>query len=251
MAPVDRGGQGLLAGHDGAGTAGEQPEPVVELGGDALGGQLPAAGRGQLDRERDAVEAMADLGDGGRVGVAHRRTTAGPGGPVRRTGRRRRTATAPGRRRGLRARAAHRRDPPGDLARARRAVRGWWPAPTSTDSPQEIRDQLRARGDQVLAVVEDEQRRLVAELDRQLIDDGRRQDLTSAERGQRGATDRARIGQRVPARPTTRRRDTGRVPRPRRRGRGGSCRRPPNRSASPAARRQQAAHARRSRRPGR
>ena len=61
VAPVDRGGQGLLAGHHGAGAAGQQPEAVVELGGDALGGQLPAAGGGQLDGERDAVEAVADL----------------------------------------------------------------------------------------------------------------------------------------------------------------------------------------------
>ena len=72
VAPVDRGGQGLLTGHHGAGASGQEPEAVVELGGDALGGELTAAGGGQLDGEGDAVEAVADLGDGGGVGFVDR-----------------------------------------------------------------------------------------------------------------------------------------------------------------------------------
>ena len=67
MAPVERGSEGLLAGHHGASAAGEEPEAVVELGGDALGGQMPATSRGQLDGERDAVEAVADLGEAGAL----------------------------------------------------------------------------------------------------------------------------------------------------------------------------------------
>ena len=77
-----RGGQGLLSGHHGAGPAGEQPEPVVELGGDPLSRHLPAAGGRQLDGQRDAVEAVADLGDGRSVGLADGERRSGAMGPL-------------------------------------------------------------------------------------------------------------------------------------------------------------------------
>ena len=59
MAPVDRGGQGLLAGDGAPRAPDEQPEPVVEAGLDLLGGEGPEPGGGQLEGERDAVEAGA------------------------------------------------------------------------------------------------------------------------------------------------------------------------------------------------
>ena len=197
MAPVDRRGQGLLAGHHRAGAAGEEPEAVVELGGDALGGQLPAAGGGQLDGERDAVEAVADLGDGGGVGVADGERRSGPAGPLDEQGdgvvlRQRRdvdgvargsgsaaTGTrqviSPGHAEGLAAGGQHRR---GRIGR------------------QQSGDELGAGGDEVLAVVQDEQRRLVAELGRELVGGGDAGHLAGAEGGQRGATDGVRIGER-------------------------------------------------------
>ena len=67
VAPVDRRGEGLLARHHRAGAAGQVPEAVVQLGGDSFRRGLPAAGGGQLDRQRDAVEPVTDLGDRGGV----------------------------------------------------------------------------------------------------------------------------------------------------------------------------------------
>ena len=63
--PVDRGAQRLVALDRGAPTAGEQPEALVEQGGDLAGRHADDPRRGELDRERDAVEPAADLGDRG------------------------------------------------------------------------------------------------------------------------------------------------------------------------------------------
>ena len=98
-------------------------------------------------------------------------------------------------------------------------------------------DELGAAGDEVLAVVQHEQRRLIAELDRELLRGRSAWHLAGAERGQGGATDGVRIGQRRQLDPPHPARVRVRTPRPRPRGPGGSCPRRPNRSASPAARR--------------
>ena len=58
MAPVDQRPQGLLTGQRGATAAGEQPETVVEPGGDLLHGQHADPRRRQLDRQRDPVEPV-------------------------------------------------------------------------------------------------------------------------------------------------------------------------------------------------
>ena len=63
VAPVDDGTQGLLAGQRGAGTAGEQREPVVEPFGQRGQGEGSEAGGGKLDGERQAVESTADAVD--------------------------------------------------------------------------------------------------------------------------------------------------------------------------------------------
>ena len=70
--------------------------------------------------------------------------------------------------------------------------------------------------------------------------------LPGAEGSQRGPADRRSARRAGPARPTTRRPGTGRGPRRRPRGPGGSCRHRPSRSASPAARRRAGGGPRRS-----
>jgi hypothetical protein len=68
VAPGDRVAQGLLAEWEVAGTGGEELEAAGEAGSQRLRGEDFDAGGGQLDRQRQPVEAGADLGDGGRVG---------------------------------------------------------------------------------------------------------------------------------------------------------------------------------------
>ncbi|GAA3095528.1 hypothetical protein GCM10020254_46000 [Streptomyces goshikiensis] len=109
--PVDDGAQGLLAGQDGPRAAGQEPEAVVEAVGDLARGQQPQPGRGQLDGEREAVQAGADLGDGVRV-VGGGEAGAGGGAAVGEEAVR-----------GGRAAAARRG---GRFRRGRRGVRGWW-----------------------------------------------------------------------------------------------------------------------------
>ncbi len=56
----------------GAAATGEEAEPLVDERGDLSGVHAHDPRRRQLDRERDAVESSADLGDGGRVGLVER-----------------------------------------------------------------------------------------------------------------------------------------------------------------------------------
>ncbi len=73
-APVDQRVQRLLARDRGPAATGQEPEPVTEPEGDVLGRHRRHPGRGQLDRERDAVEPATDLRDRRDVrGVEHER----------------------------------------------------------------------------------------------------------------------------------------------------------------------------------
>ena len=79
-APVQRGAHGLLPGVRGALPTPEDLEPALQAIGDGLEAEQHRAGRGQLDRERDAVEPPADVGDhldlvrvGDELGVGLRR----------------------------------------------------------------------------------------------------------------------------------------------------------------------------------
>ena len=56
-----------MPGRSGAAAACQQPEPVIELCCDFFNGEDLDPRRGQLDRQRDAVEPGADLRHGGRV----------------------------------------------------------------------------------------------------------------------------------------------------------------------------------------
>ena len=55
--PIHRGAQRLLAAHRGARTAGQQPEPVMQAVEDLGQRQRAHPCRGELDRQRHAVEA--------------------------------------------------------------------------------------------------------------------------------------------------------------------------------------------------
>lgn len=63
-------------------STGEQMEPVVEPGEQLVGTHHGDAGGGELDGEGDAVEAGAELGDGGAVGRGEREVRAGSAGAV-------------------------------------------------------------------------------------------------------------------------------------------------------------------------
>lgn len=76
--PVDDRAQGLLAGQDRAASGGEQAEAVVEPVGDLPRGQQPEPGGGQLDGERQPVQAAADLRHG--LGVGEHRIGVGTDG---------------------------------------------------------------------------------------------------------------------------------------------------------------------------
>src|SRR5206468_13071544 len=61
VAPVDRCAERLVAGHRNTTAAGEQAEAVIEPRRDLLDGQGANARGGELEREWDAIEALADL----------------------------------------------------------------------------------------------------------------------------------------------------------------------------------------------
>ena len=67
VGPIDGGAQGLLARQGGAAAAREQAETIAQPLRDLLDGQRAHARRGKLERQRDAVEPMADPGD--RIGI--------------------------------------------------------------------------------------------------------------------------------------------------------------------------------------
>ena len=70
VAPVDRRAQRLLARGRVAGAGAQRAERGVEALGDLGRRQQSAAGGRQLDRQRQPVDAPADLRDRGGVGVA-------------------------------------------------------------------------------------------------------------------------------------------------------------------------------------
>ena len=63
VTPRDRRFEGLLARHHRAASAGQEPEPVVERGGDARRVHHPDTRGSELDREREAVEPSTDPAD--------------------------------------------------------------------------------------------------------------------------------------------------------------------------------------------
>ena len=82
MAPVDRSAQGLLAGIGGAAAGGQKSEPVPDAVGELGRAEAGEPGRGQLQRERDAVQALADDADGGQCLRIEDEARGGGEGPV-------------------------------------------------------------------------------------------------------------------------------------------------------------------------
>ena len=83
VAPVDRRAERLLARGQVAWAAGEEVEALLEPGEQRLRREQLRAGGGELDREREAVEADADLGDRGRVRVRDGEVRLRPRGRAR------------------------------------------------------------------------------------------------------------------------------------------------------------------------
>ena len=149
VAPVDQAAQRLLAGLDPAAAAGEEREAVVEASGDVDEREGAQPGRGELDGERQPVEALDQLHGEGLLLRPDREV-----GPDRGGSRRQQVQ-------GLV--AGQRGDRPRDLAghRERLAARGQHVQPRALG--EEGRHQLRGRVDDVLAVVEHDERAPTAE----------------------------------------------------------------------------------------
>jgi hypothetical protein len=142
VAPVDRGPQRLLPGQRRAAACAEQVEALAQVRGDLVERERGRAGRGELDGQRHAVQAPADLlhgADGVIRGIEARPRRGGA------------LAEQP---LGL-GQGGH---PPGDLVGAvqRLAARGQ--DAHAGPGAQNLLGQAGARVDQVLAVVEHDQR---------------------------------------------------------------------------------------------
>ena len=90
VAPVDRRAQRLLAGGRVARPCAESVERAVQACGDLCGGEQPATRRRELDRQRQPVDASADLRDRVDAAVARRQIRGRALARARRTARRRR-----------------------------------------------------------------------------------------------------------------------------------------------------------------
>jgi hypothetical protein len=66
-----------MAWRRGLGAGGQQAKAILKTLGDLFGRQDFDPRRGQFERERDAVEADADLGDSGGIGVGQAEVGAG------------------------------------------------------------------------------------------------------------------------------------------------------------------------------
>ena len=94
VAPVERPLERLLPRIGRAPLLAQQPERLAQPHGDLRGRQAPDARGGQLDRQRNAVEALADARDVVGVALAERRSPAAPRRPDRRTAAPIRSASA-------------------------------------------------------------------------------------------------------------------------------------------------------------
>ena len=155
VAPVEGGGQGLLAVRMAVPATGEDAERIAQAGGELGDGEVDDTYGGQLEGEGDAVETATDLGDrGGSGGIEHEARRRVPR-PLDEQLDGFETSQSVGR--VVVSRQLERGHPPGDLAGMpeRLAARG------HDDELGASRQELRGQGDDgvedVLAVVEDEQ----------------------------------------------------------------------------------------------
>ncbi len=158
VAPVERGAQRLLAGRRHPAAPGEQAEGVVEAVEDLRDGEHVNPGRRQLEGERDAGEAGADAGDG--VGILRRQREGGGDGP--RPGHeelhRRGTGEFVHGGQVIRVRGHQRRDAILALARDLQPLAAGGEDAQGGAGGEQVVGEGGAGVDQVLAVVEDEER---------------------------------------------------------------------------------------------
>ena len=197
VAPVDGGAQRLVPGEGRPAAAGQEAEAVVQPGRDLLHRQGAHPGGGQLDGQRHAVEAAAQLGHRAGVLVGHgERGLDGPGALDEQAARIDlvQVAGAHGRA-GLR--GGQRGDRQDGLARdAQRLAAGDHDA-HGRAGPHHRLGQLRAFGQDGVAVVEQEEQAFAL----QVIHHGRQQRpagrLRQAEDGHDGRQHEVRVGQRA------------------------------------------------------
>ena len=211
-----------MAGKRRSGAAGEQREAVAEARGDLLDRQQPHPSRGELDRERDAVQLVADLNQRGSVLAAGTEVGAHLGSTFYEQTR---CVRALEPLRGL-LRQRQRGHPPVALAgdAERRATRGHH-SDFGTATEQRFGNGRRL-GEQVLAVVERDQ----CPASRQIVDRGLEIGLGAERsyphRARRAPARRARDPRAWRARPTMRPPESIRASRPPPAARAASCRNP-------------------------
>ena len=156
VAPVHRRRQRLVPGHSSADPSGEQPEALIQSPGQVLGAEDPDAGGGELEGQGDAVEAPADLGDGGGVGLARTEAGLGPSCPLAEEGHgvRARQILHAGRLGGGEGEGGH---PPGHLARQPQDLPAGGQDGDAWAAGQQHVNQFGGRLDDVLAVVADDE----------------------------------------------------------------------------------------------
>ena len=161
--PRDRSLEGLLSWQRQARAAGEEAERIVEAVEDPRGRQRLGSRCGEFDRERDAVETLADLGDGRSVVVVEHETRSRPSSAIEEEADGVELTQPLDRNHHARRGQSERRDPPGDLARKVEQASAGGQHHDVGASLQHGGDQLGDRFHQMFAVVEHQQRRLVAE----------------------------------------------------------------------------------------
>ena len=158
MAPVDGGPQRPLPRRRGPVAGTQQREAVAQPGGDLLGGQHAHPGGGQLDGQRHAVQGAADVRHRHRVPLRDREAGPGRRRPVReQLGRLEagQLRSVPG---SVRGRHGERRDlPHGFLRDPQRLLAGGHDAQFRAARQQALAER-GARVNQMLAVVEHDQR---------------------------------------------------------------------------------------------
>jgi len=138
-----------------AAPAGEQPESLVQAGGDLIDGEALHARRGQLERERQPIEPAAHLRHGGGVALRHAEAGLTRGGALLEQTHRLARGQPPGILGVARIGERQRRHAPNGLARdAERLAAGREHAHVPA-GPQQRLGQRGAGRKHVLAVVED------------------------------------------------------------------------------------------------
>ena len=222
VAPIQRGAQRLLAGRSRAGTAGQQREAVAEPSRYLSDAEHPQSSRGQLEGQRDALQPAADLGDDGRVVLRQGELRTRLTGTIAEQLDRLRGSHVSRRARRL---VGHRkgRHRNRDLAGQPEQLPAGGEHPDALSVPQDGLDEGRDRVEDVLAVVEQQQRVTAGQVPADLLDRWRELRHGQPERSRHGR--RGRRSRPAPVRARTARRRRRSRPARRRppRARGGSC----------------------------